>query len=214
MQNRFESQLDTLNTKMIEMGSMCEEIIALVTKSLTDNDLTLVKKVKALEDDIDHMERDIESLCFRLLLKQQPVAKDLRQISATLKMVTDMERIGDQALDISEFIKYLDGKSKDDCQYIHLMAESTIRMVSDSVEAYVKGDVALAKSAMAYDDVIDDYFNKAKSTIVNLIAIKPNDGEYLLDLLMVGKYFERIGDHAVNIAEWVEFSVTGIYKGD
>ena len=214
MRNRFDNQLELLNHKMIEMGSMCEEIIAVTAKALKTGDEKLAKRVPLLENDIDHMERDIESLCLRLLLQQQPVARDLRQISGALKMITDMERIGDQSEDISEFIKYLGDKAKDDCQYIYLMAESAIKMVSDSVEAYVKKDIALAKSAIEYDDVIDDYFIKTKKTIINLIEQKSNDGEYLLDLLMVAKYFERIGDHAVNIAEWVEFSVAGVHKGD
>ncbi len=209
MRNRFDSQLESLNSKMIEMGSMCEEIIAIVAKALTTSDLTLIKKVSVLENDIDHMERDIESLCLRLLLQQQPVARDLRQISAALKMITDMERIGDQALDISEFITYLEGKPKDDCKYIYLMADAAIRMVSDSIDAYVKKDLELAKKAKDYDNVVDGYFNKVRTTIIDLIKTKADDGEYLLDLLMIGKYFERIGDHAVNIAEWVEFSVTG-----
>lgn len=214
MRNRFDSQLELLNNRMIEMGSMCEEIIAIVAKALTTNDLSLIKKVSTLENNIDHMERDIESLCLRLLLQQQPVASDLRQISAALKMITDMERIGDQSLDISELIKYINGKSKDDCKYIYLMADAAIRMVSESVEAFVKKDLELAKKAMDYDNVVDDYFNKVRDSIIRLIETKPDDGEYLLDLLMIGKYFERIGDHAVNIAEWVEFSVTGIHKGD
>lgn len=214
MRNRFLSQLELLNTRMIEMGSMCEEIIAIVAKALTTNDLSLIEKVSTLENHIDHMEHDIESLCFRLLLRQQPVASDLRQISAALKMITDMERIGDQALDISECIQYLDGKPKDDCAYIYLMAEAAIKMVSDSIEAFVKKDLALAKQAMDYDDVVDDYFNQVRATMIRLIETGAENGAYLLDLLMIGKYFERIGDHAVNIAEWVEFSVTGIHKGD
>lgn len=209
MRNRFDSQLDLLNHKMIEMGSMCEEIIALVTKALVNGDLVLAQKVSKLEKEIDHIERDIESLCLRLLLQQQPVAKDLRQISAALKMITDMERIGDNAADISEFIKYLDGRVGEDCKYIYLMAEAAIKMVSESVEAYVKKDLELAKSAILYDDVIDDLFNQTKKTVIELIKQKSSDGEYLLDILMAAKYFERIGDHAVNIAEWVEFSVSG-----
>lgn len=214
MRNRFDNQLELLNHKMIEMGSMCEEIIAVVTKSLVDGDPMLSRKVHVLENDIDHLERDIESLCLRLLLQQQPVAGDLRQISAVLKMITDMERIGDNAEDISEFVKYLGKKAKDDCKYIYFMAETAIKMVSESVEAYVKRDIQLAKSAIARDDIIDDYFIKTKKTIISLIEQKSGDGEYLLDLLMSAKYFERIGDHAVNIAEWVEFAVTGTHKGD
>ena len=153
-------------------------------------------------------------MCLRLLLQQQPVAKDLRQISAALKMVTDMERIGDQAEDISEFMNNLSGKTKNDCKYINLMAEAAINMVTESVEAYVRRDIDIAKKAIEYDDVIDDYFVRTKNEIIGLIEKRSEDGEYLLDLLMAAKYFERIGDHAVNIAEWVVFSVTGEHKGE
>lgn len=212
MRNRFDSQLETLNNLMIEMGSMCEEIIALTAKALQTGDLTLAARIPKLENDIDHLERDIETLCLRVLLRQQPVAKDLRQVSAALKMITDMERIGDQAADIAECIKYVSGHSEDDCKYIDLMAEAAIKMVTDSVDAYVRKDAQLAHSAIAYDNIVDDYFLKVKQTIIGMIGNHVHDGEYLLDLLMIGKYFERIGDHAVNIAEWVTFSITGKHE--
>lgn len=214
MRNRFDSQLETLNNMMIEMGSMCEEIIALTAKALQSGDIALAQRIPKLENNIDHMERDIETLCLRVLLQQQPVAKDLRQVSAALKMITDMERIGDQASDIAECIKYVMDKSEEDCKYINLMAEAVIKMVTDSIDAYVRKDVQIAHSAILYDNIVDDYFLKVKKTIIGLIENKHSDGEYLLDLLMIAKYFERIGDHAVNIAEWVEFSVTGKHKGE
>ena len=178
MRSRFDEQLALLNKDLIEMGAMCEEVIALAAKALLDGDPTLAAKVAPLDTEIDQMERDIESMCLKLLLQQQPVARDLRQISAALKMITDMERIGDQAADIAEI------------------------------------NTALAEGVIRYDDVVDDYFLKVKSALITLIAQNPDDGEYALDLLMIAKYFERIGDHATNIAEWVLFSVTGVHKGE
>ena len=159
------------------------------------------------------MEREIESICLKLLLQQQPVAKDLRVISAALKMITDMERIGDQAEDIAEIITFLNGRTGEECHDIRLMAEATIKMVNDSIDAYVKRDVNLAKAVEDYDDVVDEAFLRVKKTLISMIAENSADGEYAIDLLMIAKYFERIGDHAVNVAEWVEFSVTGIHKG-
>jgi phosphate transport system protein len=160
------------------------------------------------------MEREIESICLKLLLQQQPVAKDLRVISTALKMITDMERIGDQAEDIAEIITFLDGRTGEECHDIRLMAEATIKMVTDSIDAYVKQDLELAKSVSDHDDVVDDAFDRVKQTLIKMISENTADGEYALDLLMIAKYFERIGDHAVNIAEWVEFSVTGVHKGE
>ncbi len=194
------------------MGAMCEEVNALAAKALTTGDLSLAKRVNEIDSEIDEMERTIETLCLKLLLQQQPVARDLRQISAALKMITDMERIGDQASDIAEIIGFLGGKTVDDCEHIRLMAEATIKMVTESVDAYVNRDLALAEKAMEHDDVVDDYFEKVKKSLIKMISEKPEDGEYALDLLMIAKYFERIGDHATNIAEWVEFSVTGVHK--
>ena len=160
------------------------------------------------------MEREIESICLKLLLQQQPVARDLRQISAALKMITDMERIGDQAEDIAEIITFLNGRTGEECHDIRNMAEATIKMVTDSVNAYVQQDLSIAESVAAYDDVVDNCFDRVKSTLIQMIAENTADGEYALDLLMIAKYFERIGDHAVNIGEWVEFSVTGVHKGE
>ena len=214
MRSRFDEQLKVLNKKMIEMGAQCEELIALVAKALLNGDVEGARKAKEQGHEIDQMEREIESICLKLLLQQQPVAKDLRVISAALKMITDMERIGDQAEDIAEIITFLDGRTGEECKDIRVMAEATIKMVTDSVDAYVKQDLKLAKSVSDYDDVVDDAFDRVKQTLIKLISDNTTDGEYLVDLLMIAKYFERIGDHAVNIAEWVEFSVTGVHKGE
>ena len=214
MRSRFDEQLKVLNKKMIEMGAQCEELIALVAKALLNGAVEGARKAKEQGHEIDQMEREIESICLKLLLQQQPVAKDLRVISAALKMITDMERIGDQAEDIAEIITFLDGRTGEECHDIRLMAEATIKMVTDSIDAYVKQDLELAKSVSDYDDVVDDAFDRVKQTLIKMISENTADGEYAVDLLMIAKYFERIGDHAVNIAEWVEFSVTGVHKGE
>lgn len=212
MRSRFDEQLDILNKELIHMASMCEEAIALSAKALMEGDAELAKRVTPVDGEIDRIERNIESMCLKLLLQQQPVARDLRQISAALKMITDIERIGDQSADIAEIIGYLGGRTVEDCAHIGNMARAVIKMVTESVDAYVKRDITLAESVIAYDDIVDDYFDKVKKSLIKMIAEKPNDGEYMIDLLMIAKYFERIGDHAVNIAEWVVFSVTGVHK--
>lgn len=209
MRSRFDEQLAILNRELIEMGALCEEAIALAAKALTDKDKTMAAKVTAMDAEIDQKERNIESMCLKLLLQQQPVARDLRQISAALKMITDMERIGDQAEDISEIVITLDGRYAENSALLKGMAESTIQMVTESVDAYVKRDTALAQQVIKMDDIVDDYFDQVKAELISKIAGEPADGEYALDLLMIAKYLERIGDHAVNIAEWVIFSVTG-----
>lgn len=214
MRSRFDEQLILLNKKMIEMGAECENIIALSVKALLEGDIAGAKKVKEQGYIIDQMEREIESICLKLLLQQQPVAKDLRGISAALKMITDLERIGDQAEDIAEIITFLGGRTGEEWHDIRIMAEATIKMVTDSIDAYVKQDLKLARSVLDYDDVVDDAFDRVKQTLIKMISENAADGEYAVDMLMIAKYFERIGDHATNIAEWVEFSVTGIHKGD
>lgn len=207
--SRFDSELDTLHNELIQMGAMCEEVIALASQALTGGDTALAERAVSLDGEIDRMERTVESRCLKLLLHQQPVARDLRQISAALKMITDMERIGDQAADIAEIITFLGGRTVQECGQIRLMAEATIRMVTESIDAFVRQDLALARTAIGHDDVVDRYFLEVKAALIAMIAAAPEDGEYALDLLMIAKYFERIGDHAVNIAEWVVFSVTG-----
>ena len=212
MRNRFDEQLYELNREIIEMGAMCEEAIASAAKALSTGNMELAAKVRANGAAIDQMERDIEGRCMKLLLHQQPVARDLRQISAALKMITDMERIGDQAEDIAEIITFLNGRTMNGIEHIEDMARETIKMVTESVDAFVKKDVALAEQVIAHDDVVDTLFSEVKCAIIKLIAETPVDGEFALDLLMISKYFERIGDHATNIAEWVIYSVTGTHK--
>ena len=214
MRNRFDEQLALLNKKMIEMGALCENLISLTAAALLEGDTYIAKQISSIVPEVDHMELEIESICLKLLLQQQPVARDLRQISAALKMITDMERIGDQAEDIAEIITFLNGRTGEECHDIRNMAEATIKMVTDSVNAYVQQDLSIAESVAAYDDVVDNCFDRVKSTLIQMIAENTADGEYALDLLMIAKYFERIGDHAVNIGEWVEFSVTGVHKGE
>ena len=213
MRNRFDRQLVQLNNELIEMGGMIEKAISDTVKALVNQDIELASNVIEYDEEIDHQEREIEQLCLKLLLQQQPVAKDLRLISAALKMITDMERIGDQASDIAEIIGFLNGRIGTDAQYICQMAVAAMRMVTESVEAYVKRDVAMAEATIQHDDVVDDLFLKVKESLIQMISVNPKDGEYALDLLMIAKYFERIGDHASNIAEWVEFAITGEYKG-
>ena len=212
MRNRFDEQLFALNRELIEMGAMCEEAIASAAKALTTGDLELAAKVCENGSAIDQMEREIEGRCMKLLLHQQPVARDLRLISAALKMITDMERIGDQAEDIAEIVTFLNGHTMREVEMIEEMAREAIGMVTASVDAFVKKDVALAEAVIARDDIVDDYFSRMKCGIIDLIAKNPADGEFALDLLMISKYFERIGDHATNIAEWVIYSVTGLHK--
>ena len=212
MRSRFDEQLRLLHHKMTEMGALCENIIARSAKALLDGNAQDARKAKESGSKIDQIEQEIEAICLKLLLQQQPVARDLRQISAALKMITDMERIGDQAEDIAEIIPYLGGRTGEECRDIRTMAHATIKMVTDSVDAYVKQDLSLAKAVGNYDDVVDDCFKRVKRGLIAMISENSNDGEYALDLLMIAKYFERIGDHATNIAEWVEFSVTGMHK--
>ena len=212
MRNRFDEQLFELNREIIEMGAMCEEAIAYAAKALSSGDIALATKVKNNEVAIDQKERDIEIRCMKLLLHQQPVARDLRLISATLKMITDMERIGDQAEDIAEIVTFLNGHTMEDMELIEEMARETIEMVTASVDAFVKKDVELAQKVIDQDDIVDDYFSRVKCGVISLVAENHADGEFALDLLMIAKYFERIGDHATNIAEWVIYSVTGTHK--
>ena len=208
MRNYLDRQLELLNEEMIQMGALCEDAIALAAKALTERSKELAGKVPAISSALDQKERDVEDICLKLLLRQQPVAGDLRQISAAMKMITDMERIGDQAEDIVDLIPKMSGSAEEGP--LQKMASAAQTMVTEAVDAYVKQDLALAKKVMGDDDIVDAYFNQVKSDIIAMIAANPEDGEYALDLLMIAKYFERIGDHCTNIAEWVEFSLTGI----
>lgn len=207
MRIQFEDMLMELNSELIRMGSLCEEAISVSNELLcTENDG--LHKVIAIEDEINSMERRIENMCMKLLLRQQPVAKDLRQISSALKMISDMERIGDQALDIAEVSKFIN-KNKGKYQKLELMAQATGNMVTEAIDSFVQKDLQLARKVMKCDDEVDTLFTEIKSEVIDCISESKEDGEYLADVLMVAKYYERIGDHAVNIAEWVEYFITG-----
>ena len=214
MRSKFDQQLAALNQELTEMGTTCAQAIGLAAQALEQQDVALAAPVGQLEVQTNEQERTIEALCLKLLLQQQPVARDLRQISAALKMITDMERIGDQAEDIAEIVAFLDGRQAENDALLKEMAKAVIQMVTESVDAYVKCDIMLAKKVIAADDVVDEQFARVKQSLIGKIAADPADGEYALDLLMIAKYYERIGDHATNIAEWVIYSVTGTHKDE
>lgn len=213
MRNRFDNQLRLLDEQLTSMGQLCEEAIAKATKALRDGDVMQAKAVIAADEEIDHMEKEIERLCLTMLLQQQPVASDLRRISSALKMITDMERIGDQTSDIAEIVSTAKEHAMVDVEEIGMMANAVSGMVHDSVTAYVKKDLCLAKEVMSADDAVDGYFEEIREKLIVYIREEHgHHGKHIFDLIMVTKYLERIGDHAVNIAEWVEFSITGVRK--
>ncbi len=210
MRTKFDAQLERLNEELTRMGALCEQGINAAIAALVDGDAAKANEAISIDGDIDRMEREIEDICLRLLLRQQPVARDLRQISAALKMITDMERIGDQTTDISEIVLLLMGTGYTQ-QLDHLgeMAKATAKMVTGSVDAFVRQDLELARRVVEYDDVVDDLFRKSRQDLIDRIQKESGCGEQAIDFLMIAKYFERIGDHATNIAEWVAFSITG-----
>ncbi len=213
MRNRFDQQLELLNKQLIHMGELCEVAIGKATTALKEGSMEQAEEVRIADEEIDQAETDIERLCLRLLLQQQPVARDLRQISAALKMITDMERVGDQASDIAEIIITEKKSEAQDIPMIIRMSEAAAKMVRDSVNAYVEKDLDLARKVMENDDIVDELFEEVKTTLIDFIAEnKGLHGVEAIDLIMVAKYLERIADHATNIAEWVEFSITGIHK--
>ncbi len=213
MRNRFDLQLDLLKEQLIHMGELCGVAIERATEALSKGDLEQAKAVIEADEAVDQMEKDIEQLCLKLLLQQQPVARDLRQISAALKMITDMERIGDQAADIAEIIISEKWTQKAEFSHIGDMSKAVSKMVRNSVKAYVEKDLALAQEVMESDTAVDKMFDENKQNLVEFIAENKGDqGKKAIDLIMIMKYLERIGDHATNIAEWVEFSITGVHK--
>ena len=214
MRNRFDEQLNNLNNELITMGALCEEAISAAVKLLVDNDVKMKESVWEADKQIDQKERDIETLCMKLLMQQQPVASDLRTISSALKMISDMERIGDQASDIAEIAEYANGCGMQSETHIADMARATIQMVTDSIDSFVKKDVELAHAVISHDSIVDDLFDKVKGELITAIENKAANAEALIDLLMIAKYFERIGDHAENIAEWVIYSITGKHAED
>ena len=213
MRSRFDDQLAQLKNSLIEMGAMVEYAIARATRALVSQDVRAARSIIDGDTFIDEKEKDIESMCLKLILNQQPVAKDLRQISTALKIITDMERIGDQAADISELCIYLSAEEYiKKLEHIPQMAEVTIKMVSDSIDAFVKMDLEAAQAVIDYDDVVDELYLIVKRDLIGLVHTDVKNGEQAFDLLQIAKYYERIGDHAVNIAEWVIFSITGKHK--
>ncbi len=213
MRNRFDEQLAHLNDELTTMGALCEEAINGCVEYLTQGDAAMRDAALEADRQIDQKERDIEQLCMRLLLQQQPVATDLRVISSALKMISDMERIGDQATDITEIVKHIKNSVSDGKTHITEMARATIKMVTDSVESFVKKDISLARSVIGQDDAVDNLFDKVKSELIEAVRGESDSAEVLIDLLMIAKYFERIGDHAENIAEWVIYSITNKRPG-
>lgn len=214
MRSKFDEQLGKLNREMITMGALCESAIANSAKALVDGDIHMAEQVPELAARIDDKEREIEAMCLKLLLQQQPVATDLRVISSALKMITDMERIGKQSADIAEIVTLKNIKDTDDTGDIHDMAVAVINMVTDSIDAFVKKDADTARKVIDCDDQVDRFFDNIKKMLIVHFGTPECDSEYAIDLLMVAKYLERIGDHAVNIANWVLFSITGNKKGE
>ena len=209
MRTKFEEQLERLHVEMIQMGALCEDAISAAAEALIHADAKLAAAAEEAEREIDQKEREVENLCLKLLLQQQPVARDLREISAALKMISDLERIGDQAADIAEMTSYVHLPEENRTSHIADMARAVIRMVTDSVDSFVKRDLNLARHVCAADDQVDDLFRQVRRELIELIAGDASCGEQVMDLLMVAKYLERIGDHATNVAEWVEYSITG-----
>lgn len=214
MRNKFDEQLKRLHVELIQMGALCEDAISAAAEALLKRDETLAETAIEKEREIDQAEREVENLCLKLLLQQQPVARDLREISAALKMISDLERIGDQAADIAELTRYV--RLPDGGHVLHIgdMTQAVIRMVTDSVDSFVKRDLALARAVRGADDQVDALFEQVKKELIALIAADAAYGGQGLDLLMVAKYLERIGDHATNVAEWVEYSITGVHPSN
>ena len=213
MRNKFDMQLDSLKEQLTNMGELCEVAITKATEAILEGKEEQAREVILADEEIDQAEKDIERLCLKLLLQQQPVAKDLRRISAALKMITDMERIGDQTADIAEIVISANTEESVDIKDIGRMASVVSKMVRDIVTSYVQKDLELARQVMLEDDKVDRLFDDIREEMVNYIAInKGQRGSRIVDLIMVTKYLERIGDHATNIAEWVEFSITGVHR--
>lgn len=213
MRRGFDAQLQELNTELIEMGALIEHAIQSSVEALVEQDAQKARRAIAFDREVDQKEKDIEALCLKLLLQQQPVARDLRLISAALKMITDMERIGDQSADISEIVIFLSGvpyiKPLD---LLPKMADATMGMVTRSIDAFVRRDLEMAQGVIQADDVVDGLFSAVREELTGLIREDPANGSQALDFLMIAKYFERIGDHAVNIAEWVVYAITGVHR--
>ena len=211
----FEKMLVELNECMTDMGQLIEQAIARCVDALRSGDVEKARKLVAMDDVVDHKERELENLCLRLLLTQHPVARDMRFVSAALKMLTDMERIGDQAADIAELIALAgDTIPAEFHPVFDQMADAVVQMVKNAVSAFIAMDDATAKHVIAMDDRVDALFTQIKDELTRHLQTRPQMSQYVLDALMIAKYFERIGDHAVNVAEWVEYAITGVHMSD
>lgn len=210
MRNKFNEQLEYLNNEMTQMGNLCQQVISKAIKITMDYEKQNMKsEVLEMDSEIDRKEREIENICMKLLLRQQPVATDLRIISSALKMISDMERIGDQAADIVELSEYVKDSEMKHSIHLEDMAKEVMKMVENSVDSFVNKDLFMARTVIISDDIVDSYFDDIKKQLIKQIAKVQNDGEECIDLLMIAKYLERIGDHATNIAEGVEYSILG-----
>lgn len=208
MRSKFDEQLLELNKEMIDMGNKIILSIKNAIEALVARDENMAKAIMESDAEVDHLQKKIEGICFNLLIRQQPVARDLRTVTAAMKMVTDMERIGDHAADISEMTILMGQNSQiDKFEHISQMATETMIMLNHSIEAYVEKNVIKAKEVIEHDDIVDNLFVEAKKDVIELILNSPSEGEGATDILMIAKYFERIGDHATNIAEWVIYSL-------
>ena len=212
MKNRFDRQLERLNIELVTMGALCEEALGYAGRALFEKDMHLTELVEETEAAIDRKEREIEDMCMRLLLQFQPVASDLRVISSAMKMISDMERIGDQAADVAEIVRYIEDEPLVSEQNLKPMAEFAASMVTSSIDSFVNSDLELAQKIIKDDDVVDEYFDNIKKDLIASISSGAQNGEFLLDILMIAKYIERVADHATNIAEWVVYSITGTHQ--
>lgn len=212
MRENYNRQLKKLNQDLTELGALCKQAVSEAMTALLDFDRQARQQTFMTEYEIDNKEREIEGQCMKLLLTQQPVAGDLRAISAALRMISDMERIGDQASDIADIAKHLEGSRSARHVHIRRMAEAAMKMLTDSIDAFVRTDLQAAREVMKADDLVDELFNQIRTELIRLVHEDPQEGEQCLNILMIAKYFERIGDHVVNIAEWVEYSVTGEHR--
>ena len=214
MRERFEQQMEILHTELIELGALCEQAIGRTYEVLLEGNQRAAEAIIKKDQVVDAKEREIEDLCFHIILQQQPVARDLRQVSAALKMITDMERIGDQAADIADIVKVTSLGVPDASIRLKDMAKATASMVTKCIDAYVKQDLKLAREVIDFDDIVDDLFDEVKDEILQGMRKGITTDVQSLDYLMIAKYYERIGDHATNIAEWVVYSINGHHKGE
>ena len=209
---RFDDELSYLNTELIKMGALCERAVTSALEVFLQHDKSKVSVASKLEKEIDAKERDIEDLCMKLILRQQPVAGDLRLISSAIKMISDMERIGDQAQDIADIAVNMEGADYENKIHIKAMSETALKQVTKSVDSFVQKDSQLAEAVINMDDEVDSGFDKIKDELISAVREDKERSKDYIDILMIAKYIERIGDHAVNIAEWVEYSLTGTHR--